>query len=210
MRPNSNKASCGICPNSLFPPWTRCAAVVGCLFCMTKRSALAQDALYSFADENGAAKARTSHGTNAPYSIRYGDWRFLVEPEMTLAWNDNVNTLNGNPEGDLIFAPSVNLGASYPVTEYNVLNVTANVGYQAYLRNSQNDSLIVQSGSEAAFDMFIKDFRLTLYDRANYTEDTASQSLLAGSGIFGGLLNDAGLSGSWEMGEYKVDGSFTQ
>jgi hypothetical protein len=114
-------------------------------------------------------------------------------------WNDNIALSKENGLQDLILRPLLEFTGSYPVTPNNLLRFNVGVGYDKYLQHSDFSDLRLVSGSELAFDAYIKDFWINLHERFQYLQDPAEQGSLAATGRYGGLDNTAGLSTTWNL-----------
>jgi hypothetical protein len=147
-----------------------------------------------------AAAARQARPESLPYTVKTGDFRLLVTPSLGLDWNDNINVSDSNPESDFILKPLLQLNASYPVTDRNLLRLTVGVGYDKYFQHDNWSGWVLQSGSELSFDMYIKDFWINLHDRFSYTEDPAQQAALANTtSQYTTINNTAGLLTTWDL-----------
>jgi hypothetical protein len=110
-----------------------------------------------------------------------------------------VTLMNTHAQSDFILRPLLQLTGSYPITQQNLLSFSAGVGYDEYLEHSQYSAFRVNSDSEVLFDVRIKDFLITFHDRFSYFQDPSAEAALAGTAIFGGLLNGAGLTTTWDL-----------
>lgn len=166
---------------------------------LTAGLASAQEALRNSLAGQFAAEGRLRQLESRPYTLKTGDFRLLVTPSLGLDWNDNVNTAKGSTEQDFILRPMLQLNASYPLTAYNLLHVSVGVGYDQYFEHDEYSGYRLHTGSEVAFDIYLKDFRIDLHDRFQYTQDSGGQSAVAGTGLYGGFENTAGLSVDWDL-----------
>jgi hypothetical protein len=116
-----------------------------------------------------------------------------------LDYNDNVTLVRTDAQSDIILRPLVTLTGSYPISQQNLLSFTAGVGYDEYLEHSQYSAFRVDSSSLLSFDMRIKDFLTDFHDRVSYSQDPSTEASLAGTATYGGLLNTAGLSTTWDL-----------
>jgi hypothetical protein len=73
------------------------------------------------------------------------------------------------------------------------------LGYDFYLEHPNYSGVRVLSGSVLSFDTYVKDFRINVHDRFQYTQDSAGQAAVAASGIYGGLDNFAGVFVTWDL-----------
>ncbi|PYJ82956.1 MAG: hypothetical protein DME22_16945, partial [Verrucomicrobia bacterium] len=84
-------------------------------------------------------------------------------------------------------------------THYNLLNLSVGVGYDKYLRHDEYSVWSLQSGSELAFDLYIKDVWISLHDRVEYVQDSAQEPAIAGTAQYGAINNTAGLLITWDL-----------
>lgn len=159
----------------------------------------AQDALRSWIAGDAADVVQRAQLQNVAYTLRSGDFRLLTIPSVELDWNDNVNASASAPQSDFIVRPMLQLTGSYPLTQQNLLSLSAGIGYDEYLEHNQYNSFYLNSGSVLSFDVRVKDFSINLHDRAQFTQDTGSQGAVSGTAFFGGLLNIAGIVGTWHL-----------
>jgi hypothetical protein len=157
----------------------------------------AQEALRNAVAVDAAAASRPINLESLPYTFKSGDFRLLVTPSLGAEWNDNINTANTNTLQDYILRPMLQLNANYPITQVNLLRLDVGFGYADYLQHHEYSSWQVNSGSQLSFDTYIKDILINLHERFDYTQDTGSQAVVAGTGTFGTSRNVAGVSVTW-------------
>ena len=145
---------------------------------------------------------------NQPYTFKLGDLRMLVAPEAQLDWNDNVNLAKRDGQGDFIFRPTLGLATLYPITERNLLELNIRFGYEKYFRHDELSTWYVESGSELAFRVWIKDLTLEVHERPSYIQDSAQQPAIAGTGNFGAFNNTAGFIASWELNAAEISAGY--
>lgn len=170
--------------------------------------ACGQDALrHSIAGEAAYASRRVRL-EGVPYTYKTGDFRLLVTPSVSLDWNDNVHLSDERKRDDFILRPDLNLSASYPLTQRNLLTLDIGVGYRHYFSESELSRWYVRSGSLVSFDIFVGDFLFNLHDRFSYTQDAALQPEIANTGDRGEFQNIAGLSATWDLRDLTLNGSY--
>jgi hypothetical protein len=172
------------------------------------RPLVAQEALRDSLAGDAAAEAEKIQLASLPYTVKSGDFRLLVVPSLGLAWNDNVNISKADPEQDFILSPFVQLNASYPVTQNNLLSLNVGTGYNEYVNHSQYSAWLLQSGTDLSFDIYVKDFLFNLHDRVNYVQDTSQQPALSGTATYATLNNTAGLSVSWDLNQLTLSAGY--
>jgi hypothetical protein len=168
---------------------------------LAARPASAQEALRTSLAGDAAAEARHLQLQSLPYTVKSGDFKLLVTPSLELDWNDNIDLSRDNPESDFILRPLIALNASYPLSAYNLLNLSVDFGYDKYLNHDEFSQWRMDSGSELSFDVYVKDFWFNFHDRPQYSQDPSQEAAVAGtgSGSYGTFQNTAGLSGTWDL-----------
>jgi hypothetical protein len=162
----------------------------------------AQEALReSLAGEKAAAARRKAIESQA-YNLKLGTVRFAMDSSLGVELNDNVNFSETDRQEDLILRPLVSTRVFWPLSDKNALNFSAGVGYSKYFNNPKYDQLVVSPGSELSFDLFVKDFRFTVFDRFSYTQNPIDVGSLSGVANYGALENTAGANVAWDL--YKV------
>ena len=129
--------------------------------------------------------------------LRAGPVYLQASLAYSLEWNDNIYYTPTNTEDDFIHRPQLNLGATWPVSDDSRLTFGVGLGYQHYMDHSDLDRMILTPDSELAWDIKIKDLVLTLYDRAEYSQDVVSQGGLSGTAEFPRIENTAGTRARW-------------
>src|SRR5262249_30573824 len=66
------------------------------------------------------------------------------------------------------------------------------------------DRFFVLPGSAVAFDVFLRDLRLTFEDLLSYQEDPAERAVVRGTAEFGGLNNLAGVRAQTDWNKAKL------
>lgn len=170
--------------------------------------AVAQEGLRNFVAGDQAAEARRLRPESLPYTFKAGDLRVLTTPSLGLDWNNNVNLVHDHPESDFIARPLLGINLSYPVTQYNLLQLNGGVGYQYYFDHNELSRFYVQSGSELSFDIFVQDVRINLHDRFAYSQDSATEAAIAGTGQYSNIHNTPGLLISWDLHDLTLSAGY--
>ena len=100
------------------------------------------------------------------------------------------------------------LNASYPITQNNLLSLNVGAGYDKYFDHDQYSTWRLQSGTELSFDIYVKDFWFNLHDRVNYVQDTSQQPALSGTATYATLNNTAGLSVTWDLNKVTLSAGY--
>jgi hypothetical protein len=183
-----------------FVPQIRCSvAALGCCFALSLH---AQEALRDSIAGEKAAAARRKAIENKAYNLKLGPVSFALDSSLGIELNDNVNFSKLDQQGDLILRPTVSTRVFWPVSEKNALNFSVGMGYAKYFNYPDYDQFVVAPGSELSFDLFVKDFRFTVFDRFSYTQNPIDVGSLSGVANYGALENTAGANAAWDL--YKV------
>jgi hypothetical protein len=146
---------------------------------------------------DAARDQRRTQMASEQYTFKRGDFRLLATPSLSLDWNDNIRTAGTDEESDFIARPMLQLAATYPLTQVNLLMLSLGVGYDHYFDHDDLSGLRIQSGSALSFDIFVKDFTINLHDQISYTRDSSQESAVANTADYGNFQNTAGVSVSW-------------
>jgi hypothetical protein len=162
---------------------------------------------------------------NQPYTFKSGDFRLLLTPSLAAEWNNNIDATKTNVLQDYIISPSVQISATYPLTQVNLLRLTVGVGYDEYVDHSDYSDWHVTSGSALSFDTYVKDFLINVHDRFSFSQSSGGTGADLGSGGIGagatttgngipgvttGVGNNstgnnvAGLSGTWNPKKFNI------
>jgi hypothetical protein len=180
------------------------AFVIAGLVAVVALNAAAQESLRpSIAGEQAAAQRRRAL-ENQPYNVKLGPVSFLMNVGMSVELNDNVNLAETGRQDDVILRPRLDVYGLWPVAPHNSVNLTLGVGYAKYFNQPQYDRLLIRPGSELSFDIFVRDFKISLHDRFSYTQDPISQGSISGEAEFGGFYNTAGTGVDWDLNEMMI------
>ncbi len=180
-------------------PAAACGSALAVCAVLTAMPLAAQETIRSSLAGNAAAEARDRQLESLPYTFKTGDFRLLLSPSLSFDWNDNINLSKHSALQDYIVTPMLNLKASYPIAQHNLLQFDIGVGYRAYLDHDEYSGLWLNTGSALSFDMFVKDFWINLHDRFSYTQDSSQQAAVSGTGRYGTFQNTAGLNVTWDL-----------
>ncbi len=161
----------------------------------------AQEAVRPSLAGEAAAEARRQSIEQIPYNLLAGPVRFLFSITTGIEYNDNINLAETNQQEDIIIRPQFNIDAIWPVTQLNTLRLDIGLGYAFYLDhpNANTNGVLLQPGSQLAFDIFIQDFRINLHDRFSLQQDPVAQLQLSNVVDYGRFENTAGVSVLWDL-----------
>jgi hypothetical protein len=166
----------------------------------------AQDAVRPSLAGEAASEARRQDIERIPYNLLIGPVRFRFSATMGMEYNDNINLAEVNKEEDFILRPQVNFDAIWPITQLNTLRLDIGLGYAWYLDHSEanTNGLLINPGSQIAFDIFVGDFRINLHDRPMLQQDPIAQLALSNVVDYGRFENTGGLSVLWDLNKALV------
>lgn len=181
-----------------------------------------QDAVRPSLAGEQAAESRRLSTDKIPYNLEMGPIKFRFSATMGVEYNDNINladdgtlvffTPSGpvvfktSPQSDVILRPQFNVNALWPVTQLNTLRLDLGVGYAIYLDHSNYDTngVLINPGSQIAFDIFVGDFRINLHDRFSLEQDPIAEAGLSNVADYGRFQNTAGISVLWDLNQAVV------
>jgi len=141
--------------------------------------------------------------------VEAGPVRFSLSASYSIEFNDNVNTSENDPEGDVIQTPSVNLVVDAHVSERSDLTFQVGIGYEVFWHNEDLSRLSIWPGSQLVYDVQVKNLFLTLFDRVSYTEDTTTVPDLADQAQFPVFINTIGVQGTWLPNDFLIIGGYS-
>lgn len=183
----------------------------------------AQDAIRPSLAGEAAAEARRQSIDKIPYNLQLGAIKFRFSATMGIEYNDNINLaedgsflfprigappilITTEPQSDVILRPQINMNALWPITQLNTLRLDIGLGYAFYLDHSEfnTNGLLINPGSQLAFDIFVGDFRINIHDRFSLQQDPISEAQLSNVVDYGRFENTAGISVLWDLNQAVV------
>ena len=179
-------------------------AMLACLLAAKVDNACGQEALrISLASDVAAETSQRAENTLGYYNLLLGPLAWRFSSGLGLQYNDNVNLVQNNPEGDFIFTPNVNALMHWPVTDKNSLDFSMGFGYSAYVSHPDLDQLYINPGSGVAFNIYIRDWVINLHDQISISENTY-QNPTSGGGNSSQLQNTMGATATWDLNKALV------
>jgi hypothetical protein len=182
----------------------------------------AQDAVRPSLAGEAAAEARRQSIDKIPYNLQVGPIKFRFSATMGIEYNDNINLaedgsavflsptgpilITTEPQSDVILRPQVNVNALWPITQLNTLRLDIGLGYAFYLDHSSYNTtgVLLNPGSQIAFDIFVSDFRINIHDRFSLEQDPVAEVALSNVADYGRFQNTAGISVLWDLNQAVV------
>jgi hypothetical protein len=181
-----------------------------------------QDAIRPSLAGEAAAEARRQSIDKIPYNLELGPIKFRFSATMGVEYNDNINLaedgsavffsptgpilITTQPQSDIILRPQVNVNALWPITQLNTLKLDLGLGYAFYLDHSNYNTtgILINPGSQIAFDIFVNDFRINIHDRFSLEQDPVAEVALSNVADYGRFQNTAGVSVLWDLNQAVV------
>ena len=165
----------------------------------------AQEALrISLAGDLAAETQKQARNSVGYYNLLWGPVALRCSAAVSTEFTDNVRN-SSNSEGDMIFRPSANVQLNWPVTERNTLNFSLGAGYSSYAQHSEQSQFYINPGSGLSFDIFIKDWKFNLHDRATLTQNSYENPTTSGGQNNTFLQNDIGVTGLWDLNKVLLN-----
>jgi len=111
-----------------------CWTVFAALMC---DSCPGQEALRNSLMSQMPAQRQVLSQESQPYTFKSGDFRLLAIPSLGLDYNDNIRAAHSDKEDDFILRPALQLTASQPVSQHNLLSINIGFGYDHYFNNDE-------------------------------------------------------------------------
>jgi hypothetical protein len=145
------------------------------------------------------------------YNLRLGPALVDFSSSLQLEFNDNITLSESHRESDLIIRPSIDATALWQVTELNALRLDLGIGYAKYLNHSEFDTagLLSAPNSNVSFDVYIGDFRITLFDQFSIQQNPVDEITLSQVGRFERFQNSAGLIVIWDLNAVTLVSGYT-
>jgi len=177
----------------------------------------AQDAVRPSMAGESAAEARRQSIDQIPYNLKLGPMKLRFSATLGFEYNDNINLSEDasafllGPNGpvlvtteqlsDFIIRPQINMNALWPITQLNTLRLDLGIGYSFYMDHSSynTNGILLNPGSQLAFDIFVGDFRINIHDRFSLEQDPVAEIGLSNVADYGRFQNTAGVSVLWDL-----------
>lgn len=177
----------------------------------------AQDAIRPSLAGEAAAEARRQSIDQVPYNLQLGPMKLRFSATLGFEYNDNVNLsedasaflpgpfgpvlVTTEQQSDFIIRPQVNVNLLWPITQLNTLRLDVGIGYSFYMDHSDynTNGILVNPGSQLAFDIFVGDFRINIHDRFSVEQDPVAEIGLSNVADYGRFQNTAGISVLWDL-----------
>jgi hypothetical protein len=175
-------------------------------------TAHAQQALISALSLDSIVRAQQS--TNAPVVRQpelphLGPFQWSLGAYSSLTYNDDINLSQYSPESDLIFGAGLNLGFSWLATGQSSLNLSSQIGYNAYLSHPDDNYIQITPGSVLTWNFVLDDWDLTFFDQFNYTRNVLSVAAVSNVSGIPIIDNTIGLRAQWQSGHWQFQAGYS-
>ena len=168
-------------------------------------SLMAQEALrISLAGDVSAETQKQARNSVGYYNLLWGPVALRCSTAVSTEFTDNARN-SSQAESDVILRPSANVQLTWPVTEWNTLNLSLGAGYSFYTQHSDLSQFYINPGSGLSFDVYIKDWKFNLHDRATLTQNSYENPASTGGRNNSFLQNDIGVSALWDLSRVVVN-----
>lgn len=139
------------------------------------------------------------------YNIKAGPVQMSFSASMGTEYNTNVNLSEEDPIGSLVLTPRAGMNLYWPITRLNNISLNLGLGYNYYLNDPDlgGQYLLVSPATELLFNVFIQDFRITVYERPSVTENPTDDPTLTDVVNYTFFNNVAGLDVMWDLNDLQ-------
>ncbi|MCE9608995.1 MAG: hypothetical protein K8R23_02085 [Chthoniobacter sp.] len=139
------------------------------------------------------------------YNFAIGPVQFGLAMGVGIEYNDNITLADSHRISDFVFRPSLDVQATWRISELNTLRLTVGASYAKYFDHSEFDSdgVLLSPNSDLAFTFYLGAVKLTLRDRLSYQEDAYSIAAISNTGDqqYRRYENQVGLQADWAVNE---------
>ncbi|MFW5873996.1 MAG: hypothetical protein ACOCVJ_01180 [Verrucomicrobiota bacterium] len=156
------------------------------------------------------------------YNLRLGPAMIDIIGTFGIEYDDNINTSETDPISDWILQPGVSFGLKWQMTEFNELDVNLGLEYWHYLSedelNDSSNQIALTPNTEVSFRVLVGDVIFRVYDRLQYSFDSADAVEVDANGkptdrdptAFTRWNNVIGLQSEWFIGENVFSGQLSR
>jgi hypothetical protein len=138
------------------------------------------------------------------YNFAIGPVQFGLAIGFGVEFNDNITLADDDKISDFILRPSLDIQATWRISELNTIRLAVGASYAKYLDHSEFDSrgVLLSPNSELAFTFYISQVKVTLRDRLSYQEDTYDVPTLSNTGSpYRRFENQIGIQLDWAIND---------
>jgi hypothetical protein len=145
------------------------------------------------------------------YNFAIGPIRFALAAGIGVEWNDNITFAERHRKADFIVRPSLDIDATWPMSELHTLRFALGLGYAKYFNHSKFDAegLLVSPDSQIELRFALGAFQFAVRDRFSYQEDPSDVPPLSNQAVYRRAENQIGMTATWEASEFfKLTGGY--
>ena len=161
----------------------------------------------------GSQSAEANRPAISPgqFNLQLGPALVGFSADVDLLYNDNIGLAETDRKSDLIIEPTVNANVLWQVSQENTIRLNLGVGYVKYANYQQFDSssVAITPDSQLAFDIYVGDFKFTLFDQISIQQNPIDEIDLSRVIRFERLQNTAGLNVTWDLNKVILFGGYT-
>ena len=118
------------------------------------------------------------------YNFAIGPVQFGLAVGVGIEFNDNITLAENNRISDFIFRPTLDLHATWRISELNTIRLSVGASYAKYFDHSEfdSDSVLLSPNTELAFTFYLGAVKFTLRDRLSYQEDSYNVPTISNTG----------------------------
>jgi hypothetical protein len=172
--------------------------------------AIGQESIRASLAGDVSANARKPSIDASGYNLQLGPALAKLSASLALEVNDNIALSENSRQSDLIVRPSLDANVLWQVSALNALRLDLGIGYAAYVGHSKYDtqSLLIAPNSAVSFDIYIGDFRITIFDQFSLLQNPVDEIDLARVARFDRFQNSAGLTVLWDLNKVILVGGY--
>ena len=172
-------------------------------------AAKGQQALLGALSLNNTIAAQSNQATLQPDRPHLGPVQLTLGAYASVAYDDNINEAQNNPEADYITRGGANLGFDWPATDYSDLQFGTGIGYVHYHRYTSNNGLEISPNSALTYALTLDEVTFTFFDQFSYTREVTTEAALANVTTQPLLNNTLGVRVGWEPGKWTLQTSYS-
>jgi hypothetical protein len=184
---------------------------VGCLCVPAFRPAGAQESVRPSLAGDRIAAMQQPVIDSSNYNLKLGPALVNLSSSLQLEFNDNITLSEQNKESDLIVRPSISASVRWQVTELNALSLNLGIGYAKYVNHIEFDTgtLLIAPNSDVSFNVYVGDFRITLFDQFSIQQNPVDEITLSRVGKFARFQNAGGFTVTWDLNAVTLVSGYT-
>lgn len=136
-------------------------------------------------------------------TVRVGKVNFRFSAGVRHEYNDNVGLTPTAREHDHITSPHLTIGAHWPISQLNTLDLIVGLSYSKYWRHPNLDTtaILIEPTSMLDFNVYVEDVRINVHDRISIQQDPVSAAQLSNVTTFRRLSNTSGIAADWDLNQ---------